>query len=570
MKKICKYPKVGIKTFIIVIFLIFTFVLLINNVNSASCISESSINVQNIKIKKMPSDINFVGVNWFINKPIRKDLCLNPDRTDMLAQNLKELNVNILRYPGGNPVFDKFWDVSYEDIYKAENITSKLPAYKLTLAQFLDFCKKNGFKATVQLNTNNYFDKTQKKILPLKKFQLLENGKKDFKTGIVDWTLVQKAANNAAEEVKWANSNYPNVVLYWEMGNEEYLRSKSASNFTGAEYAKVVAIFIKEINKLNIPVKFIITSSTGAEMPKNWSEIKNKKELPYAWNALDYMYKWNTELLSSKELESVKNDIYAISAHIYPFDGYFPLRIYSNFRNSIAANPKLDTNHTLNKYRELLNKYGYKNTKIIVNEFNDTNYKGCPYAHTWLAALGDAKMIMSCAVNPNCLHMDYHELFNQGINSPEIYKNEGYGLLHYAADYADPIFKYPVANVISMLNQALKGDMLKTNSDNKNIYAVTSADSDMIKVILLNMGEQADISLKLGGLDEYKYVNNRSLGINIPETFTIINTGESMTNPSEIRVINELTNAIKVKTVNNTLYDLTLPAKTINIFLFKK
>ena len=107
-------------------------------------------------------------------------------------------------------------------------------------------------------------------------------------------------------------------------------------------------------------------------------------------------------------------------------------------------------------------------------------------------ALTLAKMIMSASNNPYCYHCDYHALIH-------FYKDVslGFGLIHYAQDFPQAHFiKYPAAYILEMLNEDIKGEVLKSDFNDKEIYVTTIKDKDSVKVIILNSAEDNTIALK--------------------------------------------------------------------------
>jgi len=363
------------------------------------------VEVINSKIREIPKGYNFVGANWYEDNAANFDLFSNPEHVEEYIKAIKYLGTDLLRYPSGNCVYTNFWDVPYEDIYKAIGAKYWRAGFKLTLEEFLAFCKKGGFKATIQLNTHNYFDKAKKEIILLKSHDLTPEGKKDWDTGEVKWKLVKKAAEYAADEVRWVKkNNFYDLVAYWEIGNEEYLRENRRTGYTGSEYAKVAKIFTEELRKVDPNIKLLLTTSTNTVNPMQVGKPK--------YFSPQYMYNWNKSLFDSPEINDIKKNIFAITIHLYPYGRFWPLDDYNVFRKSIYNNDKLDTNYLLNTHKAFIDKYGYDKVSIFINEFNATDCDSCKYSNTWLVALGNARMIMTSAKNPNCHHLDYHELMN--------------------------------------------------------------------------------------------------------------------------------------------------------------
>jgi len=526
-----------------------------------------NILIENKVIKKIISEHNFIGVNSFDDCELNRNFLLNPVQMNLFGNLLKDLNIDFIRYPAGLNVSAAFWDVPTKDIQEAlrklpkseqcfMSSKSKIPNDRWDFLSFIKFCKKNGIKADIQVNTHNWFDKDNREMILLKEYERTPDGKRIPNTGRVNWKLVNKAADYATLQLKWAKDNgYLNNVEYWELGNEEFAVNHFLNpGYTADEYAKVATIFIKKMTAVDPSIKFIL------------SGIVESDDYPYGNIFLkNYLNNWFITLLKNPELKNYKNNIFAVSIHI---EGRLDENIgkfnFSDFLQENLKNPKLDVTKRINFQRKLLDNEGYYNTKIFMNEFNSNNFLN-KYMHTWISALGLSKMILSCVNNPTCYHADYHQLMHYFKNV-----SLGFGLVHYARDFSDmPFIKYPSAYVVGLLNENIKGDILKTTFNNKEIYALTASDNDYIKVVILNTEKTREISLKLQNFRNLKYVANKSLGIDVPLDFTVMDEGDSMTSPSEVRLLNVLDNAIQVKN-NNGDFKINLPANTLSVFIFKK
>lgn len=527
-----------------------------------------NIIVHNSIIKKINTDNNFIGVNFFGDSALNSYFFKSPLSFQKLGKLLNKLHIDSIRYPSGMDVVVAFWDVPYMDILEA---IKKLPQWergfhadrhfradsRIDFFTFIKFCKDNNLKTTIQVNTHSIFDKKDREIILLKSYDRDIRGYRIWNTGVMNkenWKLVDKAADYAAAQVKWVKDNgYSDTVKYWELGNEEYSKSFLNAAYTGAEYGKVAAIFIKKMKAVDPNIKILITGFAVPPGSKNLSKGLD----------VDFLNDWTEQLLNTPELKQCKNDVYAITSHIYCWANSKEDNTYSIFRNNILNNSNLNTEERNDYQEKMLKNAGFFHTKIFMNEFNP-NYMENPYSHTWLGALGTGKMILSCANNKDCEHGDYHALMHHfgGIN-------KGFGAIHFAALFPyDPFICYPVTSIISLLNENLHGNIIKADFDKSDIFVTAVQDKNYVKVIILNMEKDRKTAIDLNEFPDLKYLENKSVGINIPEDFTVMDTNDDFSNPAEVRVINTLDNALEVKFINNK-YQVNLPANTLSVIKFQ-
>lgn len=567
--------KKNILLIILLIFSVFSPAILLKASNN---IDISTIDVQNTIIKKTKVAHSFIGVNWHADnayddsngyKSYNEYIFTDPALLKTFVNVLKDTKIEHIRYPGGENVAHYFWDVSNEKIYEARkkwNAEDNSIRYKknfkasnrLDFSSFLKFCKDNQITTTVQVNPHTYFDKESTRIIPLKSYERDNQNNRIWETGKVNWKLAEESAKSAAKQVAWAKNNgCSKTVAYWEIGNEEMVKVPLSPVYTGEEYGKVAALFIKEMKNVDPSIKIILT---GAARPAKSFEKVCDEELP--------SNKWGTAVLNYPEMQKYKNSLYAVSAHTYPKGITKKDLSYAAYAKNIFTNPDLDLRNRLNFHAKQLKDSGYLNTLIFLNEFNVNSYN-TPYARTWLGAIGNAKIIMSCANVSSCEHVDYFQLFSDSWKSSDEYSNQGYGVFHLAKDFEKPLLYQPIAKVIKILNENIKSEVLQADFSDKNLEIVSSVEKDIVRVVVLNKEKSQKVELKFTGFDKLEYLGNKSLGINVPETFTIIDARDSRSNPSEIRMLNIIDNAITVS-ANKNLYKITLPKNTLSVFMFKK
>jgi len=551
MKKFVKKPVIFVT--IMLLFLVVLLQSAYSQENAVICVSSKNI-------KTLPSGNYFVGVNWR-DEGFDGRYMYQQESLEKLAETLQKINVNSIRFPSGVNVRNFFWDVSMQDVIDSldKNFHNKhrspIAADKMDLYKFLDFCKKNKFKATIQFNTQKYYDKNTKNIYYIKDYKLDSNSVKTAGTAVINEARLNAAADYAAAEVKWINDNgYADIVQYWELGNEDYMEQNDGTGFSGKEYAHLAAVFINKVKKADPNAKIIITNY-----------ITPDKIIP---NDSDFFYKWHYDLFHSNELQKVKDKIYAITTHLYTFPFSDAQNLPESYRASVYSNYRLDINGFFKEHMSLLSQYGYKNLKVDFNEFNASNFNS-RYAHSWLGALGNAKLIMSSVNFPACEHADIHNL--EGFyGGNDIFSSKSFGIVHYASRYENPFLIYPVANVIQILNENVNGSILESNSNTTDVYTTVAKNGKNLNVIVLNFKKDRNIKIQLGQLP-YKtvYAENKSLGKDVQEMFSIISEGDSSSDPSEVRQLNIINNAITVTESGTNSYSATIPKNTLAVLKFK-
>lgn len=559
--------------------LVLLLILLCLSINSCKTIANNVINtirpdvlVKNETIKTLSEDNNFIGANWQVDFFQNQDIFSNPEHIKAFAKALNETGVDLIRYPGGQDVATYFWDVPNETIIPAlkkwKNSDKKVfvysylkPSDRIDFASFLKFCKQAKIKATVQVNTHTFFDKNTNTVIPLKTYSLRDSeGERIYSSGKVNYSLVKKAADAAAAQVKWVKDNgYSDIVKYWELGNEEFIRGVGTNSvYSGTEYGQIAAEFIKKMKQADPSIKFILT---------NQMKQPSQGEKPVYLNAA-FMNDWSSEVLNFTGLKSQPSSIFAVAYHIYSSGKTLNDTSFQAFYDNALNNTAFNITENLKFHKKNLENLGYKNTSIFVNEFNANSFKSS-YSHTWIGALGNARIMLTGANTPSCYHMDYFNILHGYWIINDIYANKGFGMLHYAKDFQTPFIIHPVGNVIKLLNENIKGKVLNTCVNKPDIVVTSTEEGNDLHVIILNRDTQKNISLKFNGFSGITYLKNKSLGINVPADFTCLDSGDSSSNPSEVRLLNFLENAVNVSS-NNGIYEITLPKNTLSVFIFKK
>lgn len=535
---------------------------------------EINVTIENKLIRKLSNEENFIGINWMNDGKINRQIFNNPNNIDQLGRTLNALNIDSIRYPNGNEVLKAFWDVPDTEIVKALNKFSDeelKPVFsktytaqdRLSFSEFMKFCRKFNIKSTIQVNDHSIFDRKNNEIVMLKTFKGFPKYKKEvWKTGKVNWTLVNKAAKKAASQVQWVKDNhYSDLVSYWEIGNEEFGKLGLSAAYSGFEYAKVASIFIKEMKKVDPSIRIIITN--------NYAYPVSRLSHRYHWN--DLSNEWTREIMQSKEIIELKKDIFAVSSHFYPVSSALKGKAGVVLNDEFFRDFDEESKGRLDLNEVFLNKSGFSNTKIIVNEFNEASYSSKKHLeHTWLGTLLNSRAIINAAKVPSCFHMDYHLLFQHLSFDNLKYNNYGAGIVHFASNFQKPFLLQPTAYTLKLFNDNLKGVILSSSVNNKAISVLPVKNGNSLKIIVLNIRQNKPITLSFDEFTNLEYKENYSLGIGIPEEFSIIDIGDSYSSPSEVRQINLLKDKIAVSKISNTnnKYSIKVPENTLSVFVF--
>jgi len=547
---------------ILLLFCLLTFKLTVFSKNNTV-----NIEVTNTVIKKIIPDMDFVGVNWPDDNPVFRRLFSSKKNIYELGKTLNQNNIKTIRYPGGHNVLTFFWDVPIENINAA---LIKIPpkerslvyrkklrnSDKLQFADFLKFCKQHNLNAVIQVNTQWIFDKANNEMLPLKEYERNKENHKIWKTGKINWERVDKAAKYAARQVAWTKQHgYFDLIKYWELGNEEYNKYNLGAGYTGEEYARVAAKFIDAMTKTDPDIKFVLTNEVIKPKQGVYSKYYKRND-------------WTKAVLSSPVLKKYRDKIAAVSNHSYPTGKTSKDKSEDAFIDHVYNYNFSDFAKTIQYHQSILKEANFPEKDIFINEFNTHSFNN-PNAHTWMAAIANANLIMTCANTPACAHMDYHNLLHyygcyKGTN-----ENKGFGMIHFAPDFTFPFILYPDANAIGLLNTYLKGSVLKiaVNSPDNLFYAVATVYKNFIYLIILNKKTERIANLNLSGFSDIKYSGGKVLGMYVPLDFTPIKKGDSCVSPSEIKILNVLDYNLDTKESQNN-YKLLLPKNTLSVFIF--
>lgn len=541
-------------------------------------LNPNEIIIFNSKIKNLPENHNFIGANWFYETEYNRLFLTDSKQTDFLAKAIQDYNIDIIRFPGGCNVGDFFWNQPNSDIFKSlanhyaktnqigaeKNYKLYLkPTDRMDLKTFLEFCKKYGFKTTIQVNTHKYFNPDTKEISFLKDYDFDAKGNRRFSAGLLNRENIKKAAQSASQEVKWVyDNNYQDVVSYWELGNEEWMNVQGQSKsvfYTGKEYAYVASVYIKEMKKANPDIKILLTAAAPPHPSKDITQVQK--------STAEFFNKWVGELLSSDYFKGMQNDIFAVTHHTYPFE-FGKKYDFESFKQDLLTHRGYNLSYKYGLLQKRLAENGFNHIYIFNNEFNSANYTS-EFSHTWLNALGNAKIVIRNLNAPLAIHTDFHELLGfHGIQN-NIYRGKSMALFHYAKDYDRPFLPYPNASVVLLLNQNINKAVLKTDANSNEIETASTINGNKISTIILNFSTPKKLTLKYKNFGEVKYVGNKVIGLNTAATFRPVDLNDDYFNPSEFRIINPMDNKLKVNRASGSAFTAEFPKNTLSVLTFQ-
>lgn len=562
-------------------------------------LSNFTLGVTNNIIKNLPEKYNFVGANvgidafWSQNSPI--STLRSRNQLEGLFAFSKKYRINHLRYPSGLYCAYLFWDVAWINNFNALNNwnASELSAHNyypvdmrtrnnpdnfLNITEFLNFCKANLIKVTMQLNTHTYYDHSTGVISKIKPDRWLTPTTKDPFNGTVDWTKAQYMANYAARFVQWTKDNgYFDTIEYWEIGNEEYAGTLCNSQYRGAEYARLCDMFIQSIRTVDVNVKFIIASIfyDDSLTPNNTTQSSRPLDDASIYGCQQWYNKWTNDLLTSSYFAKYLNDSnIALSRHPYSGQVSYPygqsdfasidamkLCVYRSLFDNIKTQSEVQN--------KIFDNIGFVGN-IIANEFNlSSSDYGCTHLANYLAALANAVQILSALNSRNYIHMDFFGLKETAPNFGVTFGKNDYACALYTNQISQIFTMIPTGEIIKFVNEHISNNVLEVSNNSDNCIITASKYGDYLNILILSMINNNQITLTLSGFDDYELNVVKSFGIGLDPDFTVLNRGDTVQNPTVIREMPIAFNQIEI-TGSNGVYNFTLPVDTLHCLQFIK
>ena len=431
----------------------------------------------------------FIGTNWFnmfdgnnVNTTIRTNNDLQT-----LIDVCRKLYINNFRYPSGYQVRNNIFGMSSQQFVNAAiAFYGSLPSTVNSTNWFdihdlFALLKANpSLKCSIQVNDKRYYNPSN----------LTLGWIKDPVTLAINWDGVATMAADAAAQVQYAKDNgLLGQIDYWEIGNEDYNdpnEDGGPNSFTGAEYGQICSIFIAAMRAVVPDLKIAVCTILNS----GWWE-----------------YNFTPAMIASSYFAPYANDsnIYYVE-HDYP-SGSMPgtsLDIYSaiilnntNYGEAILNNTQVVDN---NSTYDGLVACGVANPQIVANEFRAGNANSI-YDHSWIGAIGNARLINELVNEAGLIKTNIHNSLNisitYGVN------NEGlYPILEYTPTGSTHIKRYPEAEIVRQYNKYLYPNILSSNSTNADITMSASTDSNgNISVFITNVNEERDLTLSFTGFN---------------------------------------------------------------------
>lgn len=205
----------------------------------SSCLYSTSIKIYGEYKNISPLFFGINSLYWIDNDKTRNNI--------EYVNALKNAQVSIIRYPGGE-VADNFdWKTNRLYDRSAYPYSKKKDAYKkrMDFDEFVKWKDKIGAKAILVVN---------------------------LEEGFLEGDL-KKAAKKAAEWVRYANIEKKYNIKYWEIGNESY-HLGTRYPLTAKEYAQALKLFSREMKKVDPTIK------VGAVGPWDYKKVPILEYLP--------------------------------------------------------------------------------------------------------------------------------------------------------------------------------------------------------------------------------------------------------------------------------------------------
>lgn len=283
----------------------------------------------------------FFGVNslyWIDDDKSRNDI--------KLIKNLKSLNISVIRYPGGE-IADNFnWKLNIlndnnsfpysKSIYDSQN--------RMNFDEFIIWKNSLGAEAIIVINLEN---------------------------GFIEKDL-EKAANLAADWVRYSNIEKKYKIKYWEIGNESY-HFGTRHALTAKQYAKALNLFSKKMKAIDNSIKI------GAIGPFNVkvtplinflpeTEIKTLRSKKTSKERKKFRQNYKKTLIESSNIDSWWKTVAEVAGKNFDFGvvhRYTPRRKV----NDDIVKPLMLKN-SMDKLTHFLNSSLQKNVPISITEYN--------------------------------------------------------------------------------------------------------------------------------------------------------------------------------------------------------
>jgi len=414
------------------------------------------------KIKERVSPL-FFGVNtlyWLQNDETRKNPILN--------EYLKKLNIDIMRYPGGE-VADNFnWKKNTLDDSKEFPYSRKKtdPITRMDFDEFVSWKSSLGSEAIIVVN--------------------LEQG---FIEGDIE-----KAADEAAEWVRYANITKGYGIKYWEIGNESYHLGTRYS-LSARQYAKAYKIFYEKMKKVDPTIKI---GAIGPFSPKKISNIEylTKKEIDilHSFTRVSDRKRYIKSLHIPKRIKKDKRIKSSVSSWwsvlAQEIGGYMDFAVVHRYSSHRLHNHQIDKplhyDRPIKKLRRFLSRRTGRDIPIALTEWSfakPSDMTGIYKSLTLAEMFGDylkSGLYISCYFMLYKSKPTYRALFDHKTLQPK-----------------------PIYYVFQAFSNLTNQNVLSTKVEKSSLYVLSTAGVNMKEMTLFlinkkNKQDLAKISLPSG------------------------------------------------------------------------
>ena len=283
-----------------------------------------------------------------IDYPFRgfSDAMADPEQFEELAATLRELNLKLLRFPGGCAAYCYSIHpesmMTFASYYYACNV-EKLKTRWVDARQYFKLCKAVGADALYQLNLGYWYDpkdKTAYGIGPIDGPQFLAGADGQVKPAKEHFPYRPEKLADAVAEAKviagWAKE--AGVKVIWELGNEDYTK------YSPTTYVRLCKAFQAGVREVDPQAQFVVCGDGVT-----WSD-----------------WRWPFALFA----EAKKNglDLAYTAQHVYLFGGVgFPFTDgQATYDGLLQAWRNIRFLH--HRVREKLDAAGYPQVKLAITE----------------------------------------------------------------------------------------------------------------------------------------------------------------------------------------------------------
>ena len=229
---------------------------------------------------------------------------------DEFIFNLKDIGIQVVRFPGGNAANDYFWDAS--ELNQCPEGTPEI-IYKSNFKKTTS--PKLGTQGNYRTRPEDYYElllrtKSTGSICVNYSFCLYSNEKDELER-------VNNAANYAAEWVKEVNIKRGLGIKFWEIGNENWGKWQAGYNvkergiIDPKKYGEHCRIFIEKMKAVDPSIKIGVVGfqkpKTNDPVQKKWNELVIPEIIDHAdfYILHDYYAKFGAKLSPSEMLAAV-------------------------------------------------------------------------------------------------------------------------------------------------------------------------------------------------------------------------------------------------------------------------